>query len=484
MWVETRSKFEGLLDVFSGAVMVVDERGQYREALPVGGDEDLLVADPDDLVGQRFEDLFDEARAERFLATVRRAIETDSPQRIEYEMDVRTGRRWFEAAVVPVETKPDAPAAVIWAAQDVTDRKRFEESLASLHEAGTAITSRGTAEEVCEEAVHAAEHILDLDQSAIALEAGGVLEVTATSEQLSTDEVTTMSVEEGLAGQTYRTGESVLVEDVSDVEAAIKSTPYRSAISVPIGDQGNFQAVAEAPGAFDETDLELAEILVSQVDAALTRLGHERQLREQNERLDEFARIVSHDLRNPMNVAAGRLELAQDDCDSEHLSRAIDALERMESLVDNLLELARTGETEREHERVDLPAVLRSCWEVVATEEATLKIDVDRSVRANPSELRQCFENLFGNAIEHGGPAVTVTVGELEDGVYVEDDGYGLPDVDPDRLFESGVSTTNGGTGFGLHIVATIAERHGWEVTACEGTDGGARFEIREIEPA
>jgi PAS domain S-box-containing protein len=71
--------------------------------------------------------------------------------------------------------------------------------------------------------------------------------------------------------------------------------------------------------------------------------AQEQRLKRTVERLDEFARVVSHDLRNPLNVANGRLELAREEADSEHLDGVAHAHDRMKSLIDDLLAFARGG---------------------------------------------------------------------------------------------------------------------------------------------
>ncbi len=207
-----------------------------------------------------------------------------------------------------------------------------------------------------------------------------------------------------------------------------------------------------------------------------------RTLERQNERLDAFTSVVSHDLRNPLNVASGRLELAKDDCESEHLAEVDLALDRMETLIDELLELARQDEAVGEQESIVLAALLENCWTTVETNDATLNIDVERTVTADKSRLQQVFENLFRNAIEHGGEDVTITVGECEDGFYIEDDGPGILEDEREEIFETGYSTSDEGTGFGLSIVKEIVEAQGWEITVTEGSDGGARFEISDVE--
>jgi len=226
-----------------------------------------------------------------------------------------------------------------------------------------------------------------------------------------------------------------------------------------------------------------ANLLAWSLRYAVERHRQEARLRRQNARLEEFASIVSHDLRNPLNVALGRLDIARKECDTEDLADVANALDRMEALVDDLLTLARQGETVDDLEPVALASLAADCWETVDTAEADLVVATDRTVMADESRLTQLLENLVRNAVEHGGEAVTITVGELPgDGIYVEDDGPGIPEADRGQVFDRGYSTRTDGTGFGLVIVEDIAEAHGWEVTVGESDDGGARFEITGVE--
>jgi PAS domain S-box-containing protein len=210
----------------------------------------------------------------------------------------------------------------------------------------------------------------------------------------------------------------------------------------------------------------------------------EQELRRRNERLDEFTSIVSHDLRNPLNVAEGRLVLAREDCESQHLDEVDRALDRMDALIEDLLTLAREGETVTDLEPIDLTATVEGCWTNVDTRDATLVTDIDQTIRADESRLKQVFENLVRNAVEHGGEEVTVTVGELDDGFYVEDDGPGIPKEERDDVFDAGYTTTDEGTGFGLGIVEQVVDAHNWEIHITEGSDGGARFEIMGVKEA
>jgi PAS domain S-box-containing protein len=242
---------------------------------------------------------------------------------------------------------------------------------------------------------------------------------------------------------------------------------------------------------------------------------YEAELERQNERLDRFASTVSHDLRNPLSVAKGHTQIALEDGDLEALEHVTEAHDRMESLVEGVLALARDEEDADEPRPVALEDVAESAWESVDDEAATMAVAGSTTVVAAPSRLRQLLENLFRNSVEHGSTSpdsqahedavengstspgsqahqdvgedgtvdcerLSVIVGPLEgrEGFYVADDGRGVPPADRDRIFDHGYTTNEGGTGLGLGIVQTVAEDHGWAVEVTESADGGARFEV------
>jgi signal transduction histidine kinase len=151
----------------------------------------------------------------------------------------------------------------------------------------------------------------------------------------------------------------------------------------------------------------------------------------------------------------------------------------MEAIITDTLTLARQGETIDETESVSLTDLVGKCWGTVDTDAATLEITDKMTFQGDRDRLRHVFENLFRNAIEHGGTDVTVRVGRVdEDTIYVEDDGSGIPADRREEIFEPGHSSTSGGTGFGLTIVKRIVEAHGWTVSVTDGSEGGARFEL------
>ena len=193
----------------------------------------------------------------------------------------------------------------------------------------------------------------------------------------------------------------------------------------------------------------------------------------------------------------------------------------MRRLVDDLLDLARTGHQLDDLEPVEFADLADTAWGRVWTPEGELVVETDLTVLADPDRLQQLLENIFRNSVEHAsvddssqrgdrplavdhssaadrqtvtgadeskedGDAtangVRVRIGSLADGFFIEDDGTGIPPELRERIFERGYSTSEDGTGLGLSIVSHIAGAHGWSICATESTLGGARFEITGVD--
>lgn len=222
--------------------------------------------------------------------------------------------------------------------------------------------------------------------------------------------------------------------------------------------------------------------LVGVTTEITSEVEHRRESERRRQRLEEFASMVAHDLRNPLNVARGNLELARDSGAKEPLADVERSLDRMERLIDDFLLLAREGADGLEPTEISLRAVAEAAWEPVAGQDAAIRIERDCRIVADRGRTRQLLVNLFRNAVEHAGEDVTVTVEATPEDFAIEDDGPGFPKDRRDRVLEAGYTTSPEGTGFGLRIVKRIAAAHGWEVAVEEGEAGGARVVIEGVE--
>ncbi len=245
-----------------------------------------------------------------------------------------------------------------------------------------------------------------------------------------------------------------------------------------------FAATPPRDAPFTEREETFVELMAHWASYELEQRRATEKLERQNERLDSFASLVAHDLRNPLNVAKGRLELAREKGDLAHLPSVGRALDRMDEIIEDVLALTWGGQglDEEDVGTCDLTQMAEECWDHAGTSEATLRVEDGPIIEADEGRLRRFLENLFRNSVEHGGGTVTTWLGGLDDGFFVEDDGPGISEEARDKVFEPGYSSDEEGTGLGLNIVQTIAEAHGWTLSVTDGREGGVRLEVRGVD--
>jgi GAF domain-containing protein/anti-sigma regulatory factor (Ser/Thr protein kinase) len=235
---------------------------------------------------------------------------------------------------------------------------------------------------------------------------------------------------------------------------------------------------------FTEGEQTFLELMGQCVSYELERNEREEQLEHKNDRLENFASMLAHELRNPVNIGQIYSEQLPDETDAEAVEYVTEAFDRIENMVDVMLVLTRGRDAVDRCSPVALADVAREAWDEVNSADATLELAVDRTIHADETYIRHLLRNLLENAVEHGGPDVTVTVGELPSGFYVADDGPGIPAEERDAVFDEGYTTAadGGGTGLGLAFVQKLAEVHEWDYELTESQSGGARFEFTNVD--
>ena len=276
---------------------------------------------------------------------------------------------------------------------------------------------------------------------------------------------------------------SVAWTDLSD-ESVVADSDRGTLLALPIVIEWQLSGVilvtVDRPREWTEEARQRLQAVGELVGHMERRRRQRKELERQNEQLEQFASVISHDLQNPLNVITGYLELVMETGNVGQLEPAANAADRMERLLNDLLTLAREGRAVGELEPTDLESVVTGAWESVETYEATLDLvgfDGETVVKADESRLKEAFENLFKNAIVHAGEDVAMRVEVDDELLYVADDGPGIPEDEQDKIFEHG-HTGGNGTGLGLSIVQSVIEGHDWAIDAAESKEGGARFDI------
>jgi PAS domain S-box-containing protein len=498
-----RDRLTELLAQSPDNTFVLDTDGivTYQSPSP----DDGLDFEPRDLVGESPTHYIHPADRERVCADFERLLDREPGDVITTEFRLRDATdsyHWFEnRAINYLDTEPINGVLVV--ARSIHQRKQTEARLgtstAMLEELQTTTqrllrTTNPT--EAATIALSGIEEGFEFDIAGIWLadDDRRRLEPVAISDRgqevVDTQPVYTAETD-SISWQVFKAGTPKRIDDLTTQQNCHNAeTPLRSELIVPIGTYGLLNIGSTDPDAFTDDDLRRVRVWSSTVESAFARLEQVRHLRDreaalerERDRLDDFAGVISHDLRNPLHIAEGHLSLAQVncDCDCDHLEPIDTALSRMNDIIEDTLTLAREGETVDTFEPVALPHLIESCVAVTEATPATVEIDADCSLMGDPDRLAHVIENLCQNAVDHGGEDVTITVGILEEGFYVADDGPGIPPDKRKTVFESGYTTAEEGTGLGLRIVERIVEAHGWEIEITDSASGGTRFEISGV---
>lgn len=413
------------------------------------------------------------------------------PTQVDVRRITTNGTRPFRLTAIPVDSGDERLLYAVYT--DIEEQKRIERTLGQLHDATREMFRDDDPEAIAAITARTAIDVLGFPTSGVRLydAESNTLEPTAISEEAEAiiGDRPPFGPGDDPIWTAYEEARLVRIDDTESEETAVDFGALRSNLIVPIREHGVMLFGSESPDYFDDSDEYLARILGANAEVALDRASQTRKLKQRDERLrrevdrlEKFAAILSHDLRNPLSIATGNLELARRLCECSATEQHFDEIEsghdRMTQLIEDLLSLARDGRTVDETEPVELGRIAKRAWQTVETADATLAVvDGGTTIQADSERLLTLFENLFRNSVEHGGPDVEVVVESLADGdgFAVADDGVGLG-VDPDEAFTYGVSGDKNGTGFGLAIVREIAEAHGWTVEAEAAESGGARF--------
>ncbi|WP_257298974.1 ATP-binding protein [Haloarchaeobius sp. FL176] len=494
------SQTQSVIESLPGAALVVDPDGRIRagnESTPVVfglGVREIVGATLSELVAR---DVLPRATRERFeLLTA--DIGTDSEART-FRSEVRRGDgplKQYMMRLSPYVVDGEFEG-VLWSIRDVSTTQRYDETVDALQQATRELLAAETPESVYETCGRAANEVLgfpgvgvreyDPDEHVLRHVTFG-----ATIEDVGNRPP--YDIETSPHGRAFRRGETVVDEEISPEADPYEREAFTAAMYLPIGRYG-ILSIGKVAGTFDETDVRFAEILAENTAAAMRqveqtlRLEEQRErLMRQNDRLDEFASVLAHDLRNPLNVGEGSFELYRETGDEDAAADVEYAFGRMRELIDEVLALARDGQQVDDMSPVELTNVARSAWANVDADDISLDVETDAVVEADDRRLKRLFENLLRNAVDHGSAADGVTadvtsvrVDDIDSGFCVADDGVGIPADERDTVFETGVTSSETGTGLGLAIVEQIVDAHGWTVTVTESEAGGARFAVGDV---
>jgi len=441
---------------------VLDDDGRLLEVNQTA--LDYVDADEDDVLGAAIWET--PWWSEAYRPTVRRKVENAlDGAYVTYEADLETpdGEPYSVAGMVrPVTDDEGRVTSLVISARDVTERTEREREL-EMYE-----TIVETMDEVA---------FTVAEDRTVSFVNGSILDyVDASLDDFERRSVAALAAEDAAEDDGPARFEAA-IERAFD--PSVDAGPERIELALAVDGS---RVVFEYQFSPLVTDGRTSAVVVVMRDVT-ERKRRERALERGDERFDQLASVVSHDLQTPLATARGRMELALETGDTGHVEDALAALKRADDLRTDVVDVLRTRQIVRETETVDVGRMAREVWELAhPAGAASLRAADPPRIDADPDAVRRLLENLLSNAVEHAGDGVTIEVGRLDGGFYVADDGPGIPPGDRDAVFDPGFSTKENGTGVGMTSVRDIATAHGWSVEVAESDAGGARFEFAGVD--
>lgn len=227
------------------------------------------------------------------------------------------------------------------------------------------------------------------------------------------------------------------------------------------------------------------------------------ELRRSNAELDQFAHVVSHDLREPLRMISSYAQLMTrryggklDDDADVFLGFITEGAARMEYLIGDILEYSRAGRSAVTLAIIDsaepLATALADLAPSISDNAAHVSVGIMPTICADYSQIERLFANLISNALKYRAtdraPEISISGDENVDGWHfvVSDNGQGIPATECERVFGA-FSRLHGrdipGTGLGLSICRKITERHGGIIWAEPGDPIGTVFHFTLARP-
>jgi len=479
---------------------------------------------------EHFQQLIHPDDREAVNAAIAQALETGGEFCVEFRNVWQNGGiHWIASSGKVFPGDDGQPLRMIGIGLDVTRRKRAEETARFLADASAALAELedfdSTLQKVSSLAVpsFADWATVDVVEADGSLRRVSVTHIDPAKVQLAHEVHRRFPPEPGApqgAWNILSTGQSeivpeitdeLLVQSIKDEErlGIIRQLGLRSYIGVPLTVRGKTLAVitfilAESGHRYDRTDLAVAEDLASRTAIAVENSQLYLELRQADQRKDEFLATLAHELRNPLApISNGMQVLRMSGGSGEMADEARSMMERqlrqMVRLVDDLLDVSRItrNNLELRKERVSLAAVIDSAVEtsrpLVEQAGHTLSITLPPApvyLDADPTRLAQVFSNLLNNAAKYTEPGGRITLTGKQSGddvvVEVQDNGMGIPGDALPRIFEMfsqvdrNMERAQGGLGIGLSLVQRLVELHCGTIEArSDGPGLGSQFVVR-----
>jgi PAS domain S-box-containing protein len=519
---DLRALFSAMQDV----VLVIDKDTRYIRIAPTNPSR--LYRPPEELLGQRMDEILPPETHQPFRKAIRQALDSDEPVQIEYLLPVDGQNFWFLANLSRLNSEQ-----VFWVARDITERKKSEEALqrrsnylAATSEIGRLVTSTLDLNTIFSRTVNLLSERFGFYFASIYImeETGfNVLLREATGEAGEAMKAQRYSIPVGassIVGKVAESGESMMVNDVAQEplhqpNPLLLDTQSEAAVPLRIGARivGVINIQSTQRSAFAEDDISVLQSLADQVAVAIDNarsyeLSQQliKDLREVDQLKSQFLANMSHELRTPLNSIIGfsrvilkGIDGPVTDLQQQDLTAIYNSGQHLLGLINDILDLARieAGKMELNFEEVHLAELTTS---VLSTAKGLVKekpvqlqhrIPSDMpAVRGDTMRVRQVLLNLISNASKFTDEgSITVEAhsqkgptGRMEALINVIDTGPGISLEDQEKLFKAfsqvdgSATRKTGGSGLGLSICANLVQLHGGRIGVSSEVGKGSTF--------
>jgi len=492
-------EMNALLENVPVTVFKLDPDGVFQRCS--GSAMGRLGIESSELVGEQVLEAFD--GIEGMDENIERALDSEEVRTIDQVHGL-----YYETWFRPV-FDGDSLREVIGISRDVTELKRREVRLEHLSRAISDLFTAESSDEAASSVVEITREIVEQPITVYRTFENDSLRPMATTEEtiefVGAEGIEDFPVlEQGSSGMaTFESNSQPAARDFEGLAGTeMPDVPLDTIVSVPIDDHGLLTVGFERSKEYAETERHLLSILADATGAALEKIEQEQELadyrselEQSNQDLQQFAYLASHDLQEPLRMVSSYVDLLDteygdqlDDEASEYIEFAVDGANRMQNMIDALLRYSRVETQASEFERVDPEAIVERTRNALALKidetDATISVEPLPTVRGDPDQLSQVFQNLLENAIAYTEDGIDPQIevsgtldGEMVD-IAVTDNGVGIDPEDAESIFEifEREDTDTEGTGVGLAVCRRIVDRHDGEIWAEPATDGGTTF--------
>jgi signal transduction histidine kinase/DNA-binding response OmpR family regulator/PAS domain-containing protein len=446
---------------------------------------------------------------------------TGEATRFEYEITVEPLVGWYDIFIQRIGEPHHHRVAVMF--QEITERKRVEESIAKqnerltlLWEAAGVLLTTDDPDAMLTSLFSKIRKTLSLDVyfNFMVTEPGdalGLVSYSGIAEETARS-ISRLEFGQAICGRVALQHKAIVATEIQESDEPmvqlVKGFGVRAYACNPLmaGDRllGTLSFASRTRDHFEPDEIEFLETISKYVTAAYERLRLIEQLRDEDRRKDEFLATLAHELRNPlapMNNGLQLMRLAANNPGTLEQARAMmeRQLQQMKRLVDDLLDVSRISRNKLElrKEFVELATVVNRATETsrplieAAAQELLVTLPEEPVLLdADPVRLAQAFSNLLNNASKYSekGSRIWFQVEHAEEEIIVKvrDNGIGIPADKLPRIFDifmqvdRSIERSQGGLGIGLTLVRQLVQMHGGSVEV--GSDGpgrGSEFIVR-----